>query len=407
MPNLRLSFEDSRDIASYLLTQSTGATYAAAPFMDDPALAAQGLTLIRHYGCAGCHEITGLETEGRIGTELTLEGSKPIERLDFALLTHDAKHDGWYDHKGFFSRKLQNPAFFDQGKVKPHLEQLRMPNFNLAEDEIKALTTFLLGAVDTSFPKQYRYEPEDQRRDGQEGWWLVRRYNCDGCHQIMAGDVTSFMRMPRYQDPDWKEQMPPQLFTEGARVQPDWLIRFLTNPALSETDIHRNGVRQYLQARMPTFHFTERQVSKLMRFFMARSSHPLPYIPEQLAPLTANEMTLARQLFNSRGAPCLKCHATGEPAHDRTATAPNFLLSGVRLKPDWTYRWMLEPAQIAPGTAMPSELFQRQGDRWVFSGPLPAGFADYQEDHARLLVRYMMQFTPDELRRLRASGSVQ
>jgi hypothetical protein len=261
--------------------------------------------------------------------------------------------------------------------------------------------------VDTSFPKQYRYEPEDQRRDAQEGWWLVRRYNCDGCHQIMAGDVTSFMRMPRYQDPDWKEQMPPQLFTEGARVQPDWLIRFLTNPAMSETDIHRNGVRQYLQARMPTFHFTERQVSKLMRFFMARSSHPLPYIPEQLAPLTANEMTLARQLFNSRGAPCLKCHATGEPAHDRTATAPNFLLSGVRLKPDWTYRWMLEPAQIAPGTAMPSELFQRQGDRWVFSGPLPAGFADYQEDHARLLVRYMFQFTPDELRRLRASGSVQ
>jgi len=46
--------------------------------------------VVRHFGCAGCHEISGLEDEGRIGTELTIEGSKPIERLDFALLTETA-----------------------------------------------------------------------------------------------------------------------------------------------------------------------------------------------------------------------------------------------------------------------------------------------------------------------------
>jgi hypothetical protein len=141
-----------------------------------------------------------------------------------------------------------------------------------------------------------------------------------------------------------------------------------------------------------------------MRFFMAKATQPLPYMPETLEPLTQNEYTMARNLFNSSGAPCLKCHATGEAAHDRTATAPNFLLASERLKPDWTYRWMLDPAKIAPGTAMPSELFRLEGDRWVFSGPLPASFAGYQGDHARLLVRYMFQFTPEELRRLRASG---
>ncbi len=54
--------------------------------MDDPKLKDHGKELIQHYGCAGCHEISGLEDEGRIGTELTNEGSKPIERLDFALL---------------------------------------------------------------------------------------------------------------------------------------------------------------------------------------------------------------------------------------------------------------------------------------------------------------------------------
>ncbi len=405
MPSLRLSVEETRDIASYLITKKTDAAYDNdAAFMDSAEMAEKGEALVRHYGCAGCHEISGMETEGRIGTELTLEGSKPVERLDFALKTHEAEHDGWYNHKGFFTRKLKNPAVWDEGKVKAPLEKLRMPNFNLGEEEITALSTFLIGAVDTQFPKQYRHEPEDARRDIQEGWWMIRRYNCNGCHQIRPGDVTSFMTMPRYDDPEWAEQLPPQLYTEGARVQPEWLTGFLANPAQSESDIHRNGLRTYLQARMPTFYFSDRQVAKLMRFFMARSSQPLPYLPEAPEPLTDRERTMSRQLFSSRAAPCLKCHATGNAIRDRNATAPNFLLARERLKPDWTYRWMLEPAGIAPGTAMPSELFRHEDERWIFDGPLPATFQGYEKDHADLLVRYMFQFTPEELRRLLATA---
>jgi hypothetical protein len=40
----------------------------------------------------------------------------------------------------------------------------------------------------------------------------------------------------------------------------------------------------------------------------------------------------------------------------------------------------------------------------VFAGPTPASFQNYQKDHAGLLVRYMFQFTPEELNRLRASA---
>ena len=404
MPSLRLSVGETRDIASYLVTQKTGASYADAPFMDSAEMAEKGEALVRHYGCSGCHEISGMESEGRIGTELTLEGSKPIERLDFALKAHEAEHDGWYNHKGFFTRKLKNPAIYDEGKVKAPLEKLRMPNFNLGDDEITALTTFLLGAVDTQFPAQYRHEPEDEGRDIQEGWWLVRQYNCNGCHQIRPGDMTSFMTMPRYRDPEWVEQLPPQLYTEGARVQPEWLTGFLANPAQSESDVNRNGLRTYLEARMPTFYFSDRQVAKLMRFFMARSSQPLPYLPEGLEPLTNQERIMSRQLFSGRAAPCLKCHATGNAVRDRNATAPNFLIAAERLKPEWTYRWMLEPAGIAPGTAMPSELFRHEDERWIFDGPLPASFQGYEKDHAQLLVRYMFQFTPEELRRLLATA---
>ena len=68
--------------------------YPEASFMDDPELKEEGKKWIRHYGCAGCHEISGIEDEGRIGTELTYEGSKPIERLDFALFTEVAQRGG-------------------------------------------------------------------------------------------------------------------------------------------------------------------------------------------------------------------------------------------------------------------------------------------------------------------------
>ncbi len=73
MPSLRLSEEDAQDIASYLMTQKKEepSAYAEASYMDDPKLKEEGKKWIRQYGCAGCHEISGFEDEGRIGTELT------------------------------------------------------------------------------------------------------------------------------------------------------------------------------------------------------------------------------------------------------------------------------------------------------------------------------------------------
>jgi hypothetical protein len=142
----------------------------------------------------------------------------------------------------------------------------------------------------------------------------------------------------------------------------------------------------------------------LVRFFMAMSGQQDPYIKEPMKPLTAQERTIAREMFVS-GTPCLKCHITGDPARDATAIAPNFLLAGERLKPDWTFRWLLDPAQISPGTAMPTGLFRLEDKRWVVNlAQPPASAANYHDDHARLLVRYMFMLTPEEQRALIAAG---
>ena len=426
MPSLRLSVEDAQDIATYLLTEKKQepSAYADASFMDDPKLKDEGKKWIRHYGCAGCHEISGMEDEGRIGTELTYEGSKPIERLDFALYTDAAERGGkepitnpedlarlpegpakgpWYDHKGFFEHKLAEPEVYDKGMVKSETEALRMPNLHLSKDQVQAITTFLLGSQETGLPANYLYKPEDSRRDIQEGWWIVTKYNCVGCHQFFPGQDSSLMKMKKYQDPDWKEQLPPKLYTEGARVNPEWLRNFLTNPALSDADTNRNGVRSYLKVRMPTFSFSNDELRKLVRFFQAISQQPMPYIPEQVPTLSAKETEMARSLFSSTAAPCLKCHATGDAQHDAHATAPNFLLAKERLKPDWVERWITDPQAISPGTSMPSGLFNRVNDHWVFAGPTPPSFNGYDQDHTKLLVDYIFQLTPEEQRRVASS----
>lgn len=109
---------------------------------------------------------------------------------------------------------------------------------------------------------------------------------------------------------------------------------------------------------------------------------------------------MARSLFSSTAAPCLKCHATGDPQHDQHATAPNFLLAKERLKPDWVERWIIDPQAISPGTSMPSGLFRKEKNQWVFAGPTPPSFQGYDKDHTKLLVDYIFQLTPDEQRRV-------
>jgi cytochrome c551/c552 len=417
MPDFRLSWEEARDIASFLMTQKdASAHYDPAPFMNDTSLYDKGRTLVEHYGCAGCHEITGMEDASKIGTDLTQEGSKPIGRFDFALLYTKAQDgilpDGqkdprgsWYDPKGFFDAKLANPAVFDEGKYKPDpMDRLRMPKPNVSQQQIDDLTSFLLGSTESTLPPSYQYAPTDEQRKAiQDGWWIVTKYNCIGCHQIDIGQKTVLMGLPQFQG-DNAINLPPVLTSEGARVNPEWLKSFLANPALSTTDTDRDGVRQYLKVRMPTFFLSDDEIRKLVLFFGALSSQQQPFIPEKLAPLTDTERAIARGIFTSPAAPCLKCHATGNPAHDKNATAPNFLLAGERLRAPWTERWITEPATIIPGTAMPSGLFVQQNGRWVFNGPLPAAAKGYTGDEANLLVRYLFELTPQEQAALAGSA---
>ena len=150
----------------------------------------------------------------------------------------------WYNRKGFFEHKLEDPSIYDNGKEKDPREHLRMPKpYLTARSGRPRSTTFLLGSVGAegaNVPAALFYNPTDQQKAIQDGWWVIKKYNCMGCHSVQVGQRSTLWGLPQYQPggtlgdmqlgPD---QLPPGLTTEGARVDPDWLLRFLSDPSLS------------------------------------------------------------------------------------------------------------------------------------------------------------------------------
>lgn len=416
MPNLRLTVEDSQDIATYLMGLSgDGSQFEHdTAYLDDAELAEYGGELIRHFGCAGCHDIAGFENAGKIGTELTVEGNKPIERLDFGLYTQAAKRgwdpetgehvEKWYDHKSFFIKKLEQPEFFDHGKLfESELEKARMPNFGLSEEEVTQVVTFMLGSVDSGLPEAMYYDPEDPgKRAIRDGWWIIKKYNCMGCHQVLPGQVPAIQHLPQYQG-EREVLAPPSLVGVGARLNPEWLAAFLRNPAMNDHHVNINGVRSYLQIRMPTFNLWDEEIGALVAFFEALSDQRSPYFPPHYPAMSADELALARNAFLD--ADCLNCHASAEGSEsDPSVIAPSFVHGEERLKPLWTERWIVDPAKLMPGTKMPAGLFKKDpdnNDRWIVAGQMSDALKAYMGDHVDLFVRYITMIDENEAEILR------
>ncbi len=409
MPDLRLTEQEACDVASYLQSQKTAAAYEPAEQLTDAFLSTaegqnlvrRGKALVEHYGCFGCHDIAGTEDLSKIATDLTEQGSRPIERLDFALLTHEAEREGWYTHKGFFDRKLTEPRQFDEGKLKLDWhEQLKMPDFALKDkpQDRRALVTFLLGSVDSQLPEFFRHNPTGWEKDIEEGWWVAKKYHCTGCHQIVPGQTPDLWRFPQYEG-EGREKAPPSLAGAGARLDPHWLAEFLRNPALSQDPAkqNRNGARMYLDVRMPTYKIADEEIGKLVRFLNALSRQPSPYPTEKLTPLGDAEKADARAIFEAGR--CLSCHVTSDDPSTFTeeTKAPSYQASAQRLKSGWLRHWLMDPDKIMPGTVMPPFFkFNEEEKRWVVTIPPKEPFGVQGADHVELIVRYQKFFDEAE-----------
>jgi mono/diheme cytochrome c family protein len=418
MPNFRLSETEVADITAYLMSQKRAdVKYEEPTWLDDKDRATRGRKLVLFQGCAGCHEIKGLEDEKGIGTELSKEGSKPLEQIDFGHLTIAAERgeeplkDGaglmedagslfktdapWYKLRGFFLHKIAKPDIYDTSKYLPdRFNRLRMPQFKFTSQEVLDVTTLVLGSVDTKIPETFRYRPGERGKAIQEGWWIVKKYNCQGCHQVEPSDVPSLWKTPFYADkidPKTRDAfLPPSLVGVGFRLRPEWIAKFLRDPSLGGGRQRPEAVRAHLKVRMPTFDFSDDEIQKLVLFFEAMADQPALYQPPVLKPLTDAEKKAAAAIWKS--ANCMQCHVIDGQTITTETKAPNLSYAAARLRPEWMRRWISNPPAMNPNTAMTQFFGEKPAadGKWHFMTALPE-LSGITEDNVDLMVRYVAE----------------
>jgi mono/diheme cytochrome c family protein len=216
-----------------------------------------------------------------------------------------------------------------------------MPQFDLADEDIKALRTFLTSRTDSKIPARYAYKPPGQQ-DIVDGRLLVARYNCTGCHVIegAGGDVRRlYAEAPTL--------APPELRGEGAKVQADWLFGFVKAPS---------AIRPWLSIRMPTFGLTDEEANTLVRYFQALDDVRVPYVHIERAAFARDSVEAGKVLMSKDYFDCFSCHQQGDkkPQGPPEGWAPDLALAHVRLNPGWIVDWIRDPQKMMPGTKMPS-----------------------------------------------------
>ncbi len=160
---------------------------------DGTLLEVLGERWVLNQGCHSCHEIPGLEDAQPIGTELTNWASKTVDKLDFGFIPEIlAEEEGWSHHaveefkqyrENFLAQKLHAPRSYDRRKIKNPTERLRMPQFDFADDEVRALVTFVAGLVDDEVQRA-KMVPDAEAQAMERGLRTMRQKNCAGCHLI-------------------------------------------------------------------------------------------------------------------------------------------------------------------------------------------------------------------------------
>ena len=323
MPDLRLSEDDATDIATYLIQFGKKEVIPGLEAkLRDPALIKHGETVVRRRGCFACHDIKGMEKEGRIAPELSAFGRKMIAELEFGDSHIPHTWEAWA------GQKLKKPDTFRTERVLD-----KMPNFHLSQDDIDALLVLLKGFNGSKIPSKFRKILSEKEKTIETGRRIITKYNCRGCHNVEGegGDIQKYLKA--------KAQYPPPLemgnYHVGERLKSSWLYSFLRSPT---------PVRTWIKVKMPTFAFSDQEVKGLTEYF------------EAMSPGAEYETGVHKEKDNAvaqKGAEmvtymdCGRCHDDGQKGIE-------FSLASQRLRQEWIPKWLKDTRSMIPWTPMPS-----------------------------------------------------
>ncbi len=368
MPSLRLSDQEAADITAFLMgRQDPGFTAGVSlKHVNDPAWAEKGKGIIREYGCFGCHDIKGMEGEGKVSVPLSDFGRKTAADLFFGYLGFDdmmrtRKH---FDTTGFklgtvyqhtsigedwfvwTALKMKNSRIFATDAIPQ-----KMPVFNMTDEEAYALTVLLRSYSKEFIPAHLTSSGGVYKASVDDGRFMTHWHNCVGCHKIEehGGFIQeNLQKITGMKGADVLPYSPPSLNTAGMKLQEEWFYEFINNPA-------SHPVRDWLTIRMPTYKFRPTEISRLDKYFLGLDKKTLGFTDYSFYPASDASIAAGRELFTRLK--CQQCHAVGSSPANGGSTAvpaPNLAMAGSRLNPEWIPNWIRDPQYVVPGTKMPN-----------------------------------------------------
>jgi len=298
---------------------------------------ARGRQVLAELNCQGCHKLQGIERPAMLGPDLSSIGTKVTREWIYKWLKEPrtiVDKDGNVTVNGYETK-----------------EEPRMPKFRLSEADLQALSAYLsvqnakpiaLYKISPSVVAVWSKNPELI----SQGELRFRQMFCSTCHSLAvtrAGETKLI-----------GGDLGPELTKIGSKVNPDWLIAWLRDPAA------------YLpHARMPRYGWSDEDLYKVTQYITTKlvDSDLLANVPK-LDPPTDQEVQLGRRLFTEKG--CASCHVIeglnpqkdfgpdlsalgGKNASELefgTAKIPHNLVSYIQAK-------LQDPVSVNPAARMP------------------------------------------------------
>lgn len=289
MPDMSLSRDEARSIASYLLDRPT---IDFAPPATEFPLAEQGRAYYEKLNCASCHAMDGVQTPGALA--------------------------------------LANPLNADDGCLSSNPSGA--PDFQLTDAQRASIRDALNAGPQESTPHETLAS-------------TLTTFNCIACHERedYGGVATEIDPYFGTDEPALGNEVriPPTLSETGAKLNRDWLHKVLFD---------RARVRPYMHARMPQY--GEANLASLPDQFAAADPAPPIEIPVFRGKQRGEMHKAAQDLVGSDMLACINCHAfNGKPSPamngiDLTTTAE-------RLQPAWFKSFLISPQAHRPGIIMP------------------------------------------------------
>ena len=227
----------------------------------------RGISLVRELGCNGCHTLPGTEGLRKVGPDL----SRIQEKVAPAWLVSWIK------------------------KPKDYNPRTRMPYFSLTEEEALDISTYVWrqGPRKVESAKILNLDDAAQIQKGKS---IFESVGCLGCHIRNEKDLELGPPLEGvngrpivYRNRDFA----PALQSIGAKIQPDWLFRWLKNPKAYWHD-----------TKMPSLRLSDEEAHAVASYLISLTPESKRPKPRKLGDAASYER--GKKLVATRG--CFGCH---------------------------------------------------------------------------------------------------